>query len=109
MAKEVNILKNFRDNFLLTNSIGRNLVKFYYRVSPPIADYIVKHDNLRSVVRGGLLPLVGFSWLVLKIGTLTTFMLMLSLLSLMTATMIIFYRKMQLRSQKSQNIINKRR
>ncbi len=99
MADEVNILKSFRDNVLLTNSIGQAFVKFYYNVSPPIADYIEKHDNLRSVVRGSLMPLVGVSWLSLKIGTVATLVLLLSLLSLISATTLVFYRKMRLRSQ----------
>lgn len=34
------ILRNFRDNYLLTNSIGSKFVQFYYRYSPKIANYI---------------------------------------------------------------------
>ncbi|MFC1814928.1 CFI-box-CTERM domain-containing protein [Thermodesulfobacteriota bacterium] len=82
-AKEVNILKNFRDNVLLTNSIGRNLVKLYYNVSPPMADFIAKHDNLRALVRVSLLPVVGASWVVLKIGPLYSLALMLLLCSVL--------------------------
>jgi len=77
MAKEVNILKNFRDNVLLTNSIGRNLVKLYYNVSPPIADFIAKHDNLRAIVRVSLLPVVGMSWVSLKLGLFPTLLFMI--------------------------------
>jgi hypothetical protein len=69
MADEVNILKDFRDHVLLTNSIGKAFVKFYYKVSPPLADFISKHDNLRAIARLCLYPLIGLSWIALKVGT----------------------------------------
>jgi ABC-type antimicrobial peptide transport system permease subunit len=37
------------------------LVDFYYRVSPPIAEFITEHPSLKLVVRTGLLPAVAMS------------------------------------------------
>jgi len=51
-------LRDFRDRFLLTNRPGRALVRFYYRHSPPLADFIADRDWLRAVVRGLLAPVV---------------------------------------------------
>ena len=51
-------LRQFRDNVLLTNSVGRWLVAWYYRTSPPLADYISRHDSLRTISRVALTPLV---------------------------------------------------
>ena len=39
-------------------------------------DFIKKHDNLRAVVRANLLPVVGISWIALKIGPVSTATLM---------------------------------
>ena len=64
----VKILRDFRDTFLVTNRIGQVFVNWYYRTSPPIADYIAKSDFAKASVRIMLLPLVGFSALMLKIG-----------------------------------------
>lgn len=64
----VQILRDFRDNHLLTNRLGRRFVGLYYSYSPAIADYISKHESLRTIIRFSLLPVIGFSWLTLKLG-----------------------------------------
>jgi len=58
-AEEIDILREFRDEALLTNSLGTELVHFYYKTSPPIADFISRHEVLRTIVREGFLrPIV---------------------------------------------------
>jgi hypothetical protein len=39
MAGEIQILREFRDEYLLTSPVGQALVDIYYRVSPPIAEF----------------------------------------------------------------------
>lgn len=58
MAKEVKALRRFRDEILLKTPPGRWLVETYYDVSPPYADYISQHEDLRTVSRWLLSPLV---------------------------------------------------
>jgi len=60
MEPEVQTLRNFRDNQLLTNKAGKTFVKYYYMFSPPIADVIAKVSSLRFIVRIILLPLIKF-------------------------------------------------
>ncbi len=66
MAEEIQILREFRDEYLLTNSLGQALVGVYYRISPPVAEFIVEHPNLKPVVRAGLLPAVAMSAVVVN-------------------------------------------
>jgi len=50
-ASQLDILRNFRDQVLLESALGSRFVEAYYRVSPPVADFIAKNDFLRAVVR----------------------------------------------------------
>jgi hypothetical protein len=61
MAGEIEILHEFRDEYLLTDPLGQALVDLYYKVSPPIAEFIIEHPRLKPVVRAGLLPIVAMS------------------------------------------------
>jgi hypothetical protein len=61
MARELGILRQFRDEYLLTNSMGKTLADFYYTVSPPIADFITEYPGLKPIVRAGLAPAVAMS------------------------------------------------
>ena len=47
MAEEARILRNFREKLLLTNPLDRACVRFYYKVSPQLADSLSRHETLR--------------------------------------------------------------
>jgi hypothetical protein len=51
-------LRDFRDEYLLGNTPGRAFVAFYYRTSPPVANFIARHTVLRVITRLALTPLV---------------------------------------------------
>ena len=58
-AKQLDVLRSFRDQVLLKDPLGARLVSLYYRFSPPAANYISQHDALRTVVREALVdPIV---------------------------------------------------
>jgi hypothetical protein len=58
-AEQLDILREFRDEVLLPNSLGARFVSLYYRTSPPIAHFISQHEILRTAVRVGFVdPIV---------------------------------------------------
>jgi len=58
-AAEIDILRQFRDEFLVHNYPGRVFVVVYYTTSPPIARFISEHEVLRFTVREGFVaPIV---------------------------------------------------
>jgi hypothetical protein len=65
-AKQINVLREFRDVVLLKNTVGSKFVSLYYRLSPPIADFIAGNELLRTLVRELLIdPIV---WVVEATG-----------------------------------------
>jgi len=76
MEPHVKILRDFRDRFLITNIVGKSFVNLYYKYSPPIANVIKKYANLKVIVRVILFPVIGVSWMTLKIGFVNTMALM---------------------------------
>jgi glucose/arabinose dehydrogenase len=65
LAREVQIMRQFRDRYLLTNGLGRSLVAAYYRLSPPLARVIAANGVVRGATRGALRPLVWWAHLAL--------------------------------------------
>jgi hypothetical protein len=61
LAEEVEVLRDFRDEYLLNSPLGQGLVDVYYTISPPIAQFITEHPRLKPIVRVGLVPAVAMS------------------------------------------------
>lgn len=60
-AEEIDVLRGFRDDILNQNATGKNLVNIYYKISPPLADFIARRPPLRVVVRRAIIePVIGF-------------------------------------------------
>ncbi|NGP53059.1 CFI-box-CTERM domain-containing protein [Thioalkalivibrio sp. XN8] len=58
MDPHVATLRDFRDRALMTNAPGRAFVALYYRHSPPVAEFIGRHEALRALTRALLTPVV---------------------------------------------------
>ena len=54
----VAVLRDFRDKYLLTKPIGKTFVNIYYSGSPPIADFISKHEMVKTAARSVLTPVI---------------------------------------------------
>ena len=59
LHEDIDVLRDFRDKYLMTNPLGGAFVEIYYTASPPVADVIRENEGLRTAVREGLIkPLV---------------------------------------------------
>jgi len=65
-AKQIDVLREFRDVVLLESIAGSQFVALYYQLSPPVADFISGSSFLRTLVRELLVdPIV---WVVEATG-----------------------------------------
>ena len=99
MAEEIQILREFRDEYLLTNPLGQGFVDFYYKVSPPMAEFITQHPSLKPIVRAGLLPAVAMSAVVIN-TTLAEKMAIGGLLVLVSVVLAVWAMRQQRRGIK---------
>jgi hypothetical protein len=81
MADQVQLLRKFRNEFLLTNSWGKAFVKTYYKLSPPVAHFIEHSEILKAMTRTALYPFIFMAWLALSYGILPVAILILILFS----------------------------
>lgn len=93
VAKHVVLLKEFRDRFLLTNTPGRRFVSAYYRYSPPVADFISRHQTVKVAVRMLLYPLLGVSFILMKLSLSTQLILTGLIVSGMALSTVIMRRR----------------
>jgi polyhydroxybutyrate depolymerase len=89
MAGQIRILREFRDEYLLTNPVGRALVDFYYKVSPPVAEFITEHPGLKPIVRAVLIPAVAMSFVAVRTTPIDK-MATVGLLALVSAALTIW-------------------
>jgi hypothetical protein len=92
----VQLLRDFRDRYLLTHVPGRAFVRWYYRHSPAAAAFIAQHETLRMLARWALLPAIGLAWLGLHAAAAA---LALTLL-IMLAILFIFLKRTLPRAQR---------
>jgi len=57
-APQVQVLREFRDRYLMTSRFGRSFVRWYYRYGPTGAAFLDAHPWLKPSVRAALMPAV---------------------------------------------------
>ncbi len=65
LAPQVILLKEFRDRHLMASPAGHAFVRWYYRTSPPVAEWVRQSPTLRALIRWSLWPVVAIVWLIL--------------------------------------------
>ncbi|MDX9972806.1 MAG: fibronectin type III domain-containing protein [FCB group bacterium] len=78
MSAQIDVLREFRDTWLLSNAPGTALVDLYYQVSPSIAQQVAAHPALAVLIRLLLLPVIvcakllmiapGFMWATIALS-----------------------------------------
>ncbi len=88
----LDILRDFRDRYLMAKKFGRMLVSFYYKYSPFVAELIANNKVLKVIVKSNLLPFVVFSYSLLHFGSVIT-AIMLALIFMLQILLISFFRR----------------
>jgi hypothetical protein len=83
LERHVQILRDFRNRYLLNTKLGQKFVKLYYQISPPIAGTIAKNEVLRMFTRCCLTPVIGVAYLIVMFGVIPSlFIITISFLML---------------------------
>ena len=66
MHEDIDVLRDYRDEYLMSNLAGRAFVKIYYDTSPPLANAIRDNEGLRTAVRECIVkPVVNIARIVM--------------------------------------------
>jgi hypothetical protein len=65
----VKVLRDFRDRYMMSYAAGRAVVDIYYRHAPGLAEFVERHDTVKTIVRWALLPLVAVCSMALNSGS----------------------------------------
>ncbi|MCK4759096.1 MAG: hypothetical protein KAT69_03560 [Candidatus Aminicenantes bacterium] len=98
----VEVLRDFRDEYLMNNKLGRQFVNLYYKYSPYLAKFIAKHKALKTVTQLYLLPPVAFSFLMLQFGPIITAIMFVCFFS---SVFLFSYWRRKIKDQKSKMVL----
>lgn len=68
--EDVQLLRTFRDKVLMHSVLGRKIVTFYYKTSPPLAKLVAKHPAFAFFVRVLLYPVILLLGFMFKLSAL---------------------------------------
>jgi len=78
----LDILRDFRDKYLMPTKIGRMLVNLYYKYSPSVANIIAENKALKVIVRNQLVPFVAFSYIAVHFGPIIITIILVLILAI---------------------------
>jgi hypothetical protein len=97
MAPEVQTFRDFRNQYLLNNSFGKSLVKFYYAWGPEAAEWISHSELLRTLSLWVLWPMLLFVKLCLAWGLLPASFIALATVILLKKSITALWQRRQLK------------
>ena len=65
-------LRDFRNQYLVSNTGGRKFVDLYYKYSPSVANMIARSKPLKVIVRIQLVPIIVLSYSMVHFGSVIT-------------------------------------
>lgn len=93
----LDILRDFRDKYLMPSKFGRTIVNLYYKYSPFVANLIAKYKVLRIIIRLHLLFFVALSYLMLHFNTEVTTVILLFIFALLIILFALIKRKIEIK------------
>jgi len=98
MASEVQTFRAFRNKFLLSNSIGKSFVNFYYTWGPEAAEWISHNAFLKTLSLWALWPMLLFVKLCLAWGLLpASFVALATAILLKKSVSVLWQRRSQMK------------
>lgn len=94
-ASQVQALRKFRNQHLLTNAVGRAFVRWYYTYGPIGAQFLNEHPGWKPVARIALIPAVGAALFLTHTSIMTK---VVSVMIISTLIVLALSRKKLLRS-----------
>ena len=70
MADQLEVLRSFRDRYLLTNAAGTALMRAYYTYSPAVANVVANNVALRAITRAVLTALLTPLWVKIALASM---------------------------------------
>ncbi|MDH5219558.1 MAG: fibronectin type III domain-containing protein, partial [Gammaproteobacteria bacterium] len=67
-AEQVQVFRDFRDQFLLTNAIGAQFVQLYYQYGPIAANYLTEHPAYKPAMQALLYPYLLLASAFVEVG-----------------------------------------
>lgn len=61
LAYEINELRYWRDTALSKSVFGKAFIKTYYKLSPPVANFIATKPMIKKITRNALKPLIAYA------------------------------------------------
>ncbi len=104
LQPHLDILRDFRDKYLMPSKFGRSLVDLYYKYSPYVAELIEKNKVLRMMAWINLLPLVAFSYSMVNFGPAVS-AVMVVFVFVLPVILISFFRRRLRRKERMIGII----